>query len=148
MKKVTIAAAALATVGILTYFVLNIWFKPTIELIGISSDSIVSLQDTLAVNIKFADRDGDIGDSVVGASNIYVEDTAYHVLQEFPILSRSATHTIAPVTGKLKVLVPLLPLLDTSFSRITKLKIHITDRWGHKSNEVTTPSIHLSKSGA
>jgi hypothetical protein len=148
VKRITIAVAALATVGLVVYFILNIWLQPTIELVGISSDSIVSLRDTLAINLKFNDRDGDIGDSLIGTSNIYVEDTAYHVLQEFPILSRSATHTMAPATGKLKILVPLLPLLDTSVSRVTKLKIHITDRNGHKSNEVITPSIHLSKGGA
>lgn len=123
----------------------ELWLKPSIELTGISTDSIVSLKDTLAVNLKIYDRDGDIGDTINGNSKIYVEDTAYHVFQEFPILSMSATHSIAPIAGKIKLLLPLLPLLDTSFSRITKLKIHITDRGGHKSNEVTTPPIHLSR---
>jgi hypothetical protein len=75
-----------------------------------------------------------------------LEDTAYSVSQQIPILIRPCSHSLGPVNGKLKVLVDLLPLLDTTMQRTTRLKVYITDRKGHKSNVVETTAIRLSRS--
>lgn len=147
MKRFLLVVICLFALGLATYWVAGVILKPSIQYIGISSDSIVSMADTLIIDLKFEDIDGDIGDSVGSLSNVYIEDSAYNVVQEFPIVTNSATHTIGSVSGKLKVQVNLLPLLDTCVDRIVKLNLYITDRKGQKSNSIKTPAIHLSKRG-
>ncbi len=145
MKKGAIIFSILTVVMVAAYFASDQWLRPSIELMKLSSDSIAAMKDTLAIELRFEDRDGNIGDSSIGQSKVFLEDSAYKVVQEFPITISSGSHTFGPVTGKLRVLVDLLPLLDTSIERTTRLRIYITDRSGHKSNTVETPVIHLSK---
>ena len=145
MKKVAIVLSGFCVLLAAAYFVFDQWLKPSIELIKVSSASVVSMRDTLAIELKFWGRDGDIGDSSIGQSKVFVEDSVYKVVQEFPIITGSYNHTFGPVTGRLKVLVDLLPFLDTSVQRTTRLRLYITDRGGHKSNIIETPNIYISR---
>lgn len=142
-KAVTVIVLLALAAG--AFVAVDARWKPSLQLVGISSDSIVAMRDTLRLSLRFEDSFGDVGDSVKGLSSVYLEDTACHVIQDFPIVIRPSDHSLGPVFGKLKVLVDLLPLLDTSVQRTTKLKVYITDRRGHKSNTVETPEIHLSR---
>src|ERR1700722_8561572 len=80
VKKTAIIFLVLVFLVIIAYFVSDQWLKPSIELIKISSDSIVSMKDTLSIVLKFEDRSGEIGDSVKSSSKVFIEDTAYNVV--------------------------------------------------------------------
>lgn len=133
--------------------------EPFIEFVGISKDSLdqgLFEEDSLVVVFRFEDGDGDIGrDAQAPANNVFFTDRRTGQLDNaygIPAIPQEGAGN--GVEGEVRIVLystcclypdgadpctvnPSFPLDSVSYD------IYMTDRAGHRSNTITTPSIVL-----
>lgn len=116
---------------------------PKIELLGISSDTIVEFDDVLVISIQYSDGDGDIGFEDPDINSIFVRDARLEEYDGFYIGPVAPPDQEIPVTGTLNIEFPALFLFGTGASENTRFYVYLVDRAGNESNEVITPTVTI-----
>lgn len=116
---------------------------PKIELLGISSDTIVEFEDVLVISIQYSDGDGDIGFEDPDINSIFVRDARLEDYDGFYIGPVAPPDQEIPVTGTLNIEFPALFLFGTGATENTRFYVYLVDRAGNESNEVITQTVTI-----
>lgn len=119
---------------------------PEIELVSISSDTIVEFEEFLDIVLSYKDGDGDIGFEQTNQYALFVRDIRLEEFDGFylgPILPPGVS---APITGTFNVDFPDLFIFGNSDTETTHFEIKLVDRANNESNIIMTPEIVIVKS--
>jgi len=116
---------------------------PKIELLGISSDTIVQFEDVLIISIQYSDGDGDIGFEDPDINSIFIRDARLVDYDGFYIGPVAPPDQQIPITGTLNIEFPALFLFGNGPSENTRFYVYLVDRAGNESNEVITPTVTI-----
>ena len=119
--------------------------EPSIELVEVSSTSLIEFQDLLYVTIRYTDNNGDLGTESPDQYSLQVKDSRlagpdwYHVAPLAPIGQN------IKIDGELKLKLNKMFILGNSSHETLTLTLKIQDRAGNWSNELVSPAITISK---
>jgi hypothetical protein len=133
--------------------------EPIIEFISLSKDTLrqgVFMEDSLTVEFRFQDGDGDIGRDDQGPENniFFIDERTGTLDNTFGIPAIPDEGAGNGVEGVVKILLfstcciytdgtdPCMPNPNVGFDTI-QYRIYITDQANHKSNEILTTPIIL-----
>ena len=118
---------------------------PEIELVSISSDTIVEFEDLFEIVINYKDGDGDIGFEESNQNALFVRDIRLEEFDEFyigPILPPGES---APIIGTFNIDFPSLFIFGSTDAELTRFEIKLVDRANNESNTLLTPEIVIVK---
>lgn len=116
---------------------------PQIELLSISSDTIIEFTDVLVISIQYSDGDGDIGFEDPDINSIFIRDARLEDYDGFYIGPIAPPDQTVPITGKLDIEFPSLFLFGNGSAESTRFYIYLVDRAGNKSNELITQNVTI-----
>jgi len=132
---------------------------PSIEFLSVSKDTLLQglfMEDSIFVRFSFQDGDGDIGrnDQAVENNVFFIDERTGTVDNTFGIPAIPEEGAANGVEGEIRILIfstcciysdgvdPCMPNPTIPFDTV-QYRIYITDRAGHKSNEILTSPIIL-----
>jgi hypothetical protein len=114
---------------------------PEIALVSIGPGTVLQFEDRVTLRFSYKDGNGDLGQTDPDAYTLWVKDSRLSTADGYHIPPLAPPDTEVPIQGELEVeLVPLF-LLGNSGQETMTYTFHITDRAGHRSNELVTSSI-------
>lgn len=119
---------------------------PFIELVELSSDTIIQFEETLVITIKYYDGDGNLGFEETDQYALFVRDIRLSEFDGFYLGPILPPNEIAPITGTLDVEFPNLFIFSNADSETTRFEIKMVDRAMNESNVLTTTEILIKKS--
>ncbi len=114
---------------------------PQIELLEIGPETVREFQDSLVIQLKYTDGDGDLGGIHPDSSNLFVIDKRIDVPFEFRIQELVPGGEEVPITGIINIVIQNLFLTGSGSSEAATFEIYAEDRAGHRSNTVETGVI-------
>lgn len=118
---------------------------PEIELVGISSDTIVEFEGVLVIKIKYRDGDGNLGLEDPDRNSIFVRDARLQDYDGFYLGPIAPLGEEIAISGELDIEFPSLFIFGSSESETSRFYVYIQDRDGNQSNEVITPDVTIVK---
>ncbi len=116
---------------------------PEINLVGISSDTIVEFEDVLIITIEYRDGDGNIGFEDPDINSIFVRDARLEDYDGFYIGPIAPPGEEVPIQGELSIEFPALFLFGSGDTENTYFLVYMIDRDGNRSNEIETPIVTI-----
>lgn len=116
---------------------------PEIELVSISTDTVVQFSDILIITIEYRDGDGDIGQENPDVNSIFVRDARLENYDGFYIGPIAPIGTEVAITGQLNIEFPSLFLFGNGSAENTFFYLYLVDRAGNQSNEIITPTVTI-----
>lgn len=150
ISKIICRSGGLSSILILTVLIFSACTKeevakypvvPEIELIGISSDTIVQYEDVLNLRIGYKDGNGDIGFENPEEYALHVRDIRLEDFDGFYVGPLAPPGTNAPIQGELTIEFPSLFLFGNGDTELTRFQIKLIDRAGNESNLVETDFV-------
>lgn len=119
---------------------------PEISFSAVNTTSLVQYSSPLEFTISYQDGDGDLGENVDGVHNLFVKDVRNGLVYPYRIssLSPPGNEKVA-IKGTLKVKFEPVALTDSVNAQTAVFEIYLTDRAGHVSNTVSSPSITVTR---
>ncbi len=114
---------------------------PSISIAGLSTSSVKALSDTLTINIKYTDGDGDIGFENADSAVVYVTDNRFPLTMSYHVPPLSPTGTAVSITGTLPVVVKNIILQNGTVAENANFSIKLRDRAGNWSNTAVTGTV-------
>ena len=117
--------------------------QPSIELLEVSSDTIIEFQQSIDLLIRYEDGDGDIGHPDADQNSLFVKDArleredAYYVAPIAPVGSEVS------ITGTLRLQLDNTFLLGNADVETTVFSLYLVDQAGNQSNTIETPPITI-----
>ena len=118
---------------------------PEIELVSISSDTIVEFEEFFDIVLSYKDGDGDIGFEQSNQNTLFVRDIRLEEFDGFYLGPILPPDVAAPVIGTFNVDFPNLFIFGNASSEKTRFEIKLIDRANNVSNIITTPEIVIVK---
>lgn len=115
--------------------------SPSIELVSIGPSTVVELQDSIQIVIRYEDGDGDLGENTPDAKNYYLVDERIDLEYRFRIRELVPNSASVPIAGTLVLTLPNTVITNGSTSEELTYSIWIVDRAGNQSNTVTAGPI-------
>ena len=118
---------------------------PHIELLEVSTDTIVEFQQNISIKIQYEDGDGDLGHPDADQNSLFVKDArlakedAYYVAPIAPVGSEIS------ITGTLNLILENTFLLGNADEETTIFTIYLVDQAGKQSNIIETPPITITR---
>jgi len=114
---------------------------PEIEFVSVTPSNMVEYQDSLVFTISYRDGDGDLGEDVTGAENLFLTDSRNDVTYKFRIPQLAPDNANIAIQGNLNVTLSSTAILDGSASQSFNYSIYVVDRAGNQSNTVTSSTV-------
>lgn len=119
---------------------------PEIALLSAGPNAVVQFEERVVLRFSYKDPDGDLGQDDPDAYTLWVKDSRLSTADGYHIPPLAPPGEQLSIQGELEVeLVPLF-LLGNSGQETMTYTFHITDRAGHRSNEVVTSPIVITDS--
>ena len=118
---------------------------PQIELIGISSDTIVQFVEAIDIRIKYKDGDGDLGNSNPDIDGIFIKDQRLEKEDSYYLAPLAPETAKVSIEGILNIEIAPPFLLGNGTKELTNFEIYLIDRAGNKSNVIQTGVITILK---
>jgi hypothetical protein len=118
---------------------------PSIELLGLSHDTIRQYQDVMTISLEYTDGDGDLGFIEPDRYALFIRDKRLDDFDGFFIGPLAPPDTLVPIRGILNVEFPNLFIFGNSTQESTDFEIKMIDRAGNESNLLTTKTILITK---
>jgi hypothetical protein len=119
--------------------------EPVISFVSISPASAMQYTDPVTITIHYEDGDGDLGENKDGVKNCFVTDNRVGVTYQFRIRQLAPLNANIPISGNLNIELGGQVMTDSSASQQASFTLHVADRAGHVSNDVTTSVITIHR---
>lgn len=101
--------------------------------------------DDITLFVNYQDGDGDIGFGDADSAVVFVTDNRDDILFTFHVPPLTPDGVEVAIQGTLEVVVENVILLNQSgLAETTSFTVHLIDRAGHLSNEVTTTQLTIN----
>ncbi len=119
---------------------------PSISYLSSNFLTVKEFKDSLKITIQYEDADGDIGDDSKTVNNIFLVDNRDQTKLNFHVSRISSSANAFKAKGALEIQVGKV-FINTlgAISEQLSYKVYITDRGGNKSNEITTPTVTITR---
>jgi hypothetical protein len=114
---------------------------PSISIVNLSATSVKALSDTLTINIKYTDGDGDIGFENADSAVVYVTDNRFPITMSYHVPPLNPTGTTVSITGTLPIVVKNIILQNGSVAENATFSVKLRDRAGNWSNTAITSTV-------
>jgi hypothetical protein len=118
--------------------------EPSIEFLSITPSSMIEGQQTIVIDIKYTDGDGDLGENNPDIKNMFVTDSRLGITYSFRIQELAPRGQAIPITGTLNTNIGTVFITDNSAQQTANFSLYIVDRAGHASNTVTTSPVTIN----
>ncbi len=118
---------------------------PKIELIAVSSDTIVQFKDSLNIRIYYEDGDGDIGNADPDINSIFVKDARLEGEEAYYVAPITPDGAEISITGTLNLILGTTFILGNADQEKTTFTIFLIDKAGNQSNSIETGPITILK---
>ena len=119
--------------------------SPKIELVAVSSDTIVQFQDSLSIIIRYEDGDGDLGNDNSEINSLFVKDARLEKEDEYYLAPIAPTGSEVSITGTINLILGKTFILGNAPQEQTTFTIHLVDQAGNQSNTIQTNPITIIK---
>jgi hypothetical protein len=119
--------------------------KPIIEFLNINSDTFMEFKDSVVIMIGYSDGNGDLGYENADLTSVFIRDSRLENYDEYYLKPLSPPKSKIPISGKLKILLPPLFILNPGIQENTRFEIYLEDKSGNRSNIVFTPIVTIVK---
>lgn len=118
---------------------------PSIELVSVNTTQMVEFQDSLIIMVSFKDLNGDLGRQNPDDNSLYIKDLRLPNADYYHIPPITPEDLEFKTRGTIRIVVPTLFLLGNGGDETTVLTIKVKDQADHWSNEISTPTITITK---
>ncbi len=118
---------------------------PEIELVEISSDTIIQYEDVLYLRIGYKDGNGDLGFENPDEYALHIRDIRLEAFDGFYVGPLAPPDANAPIQGELSIEFPSLFLFGNGDTELTKFQIKVIDRAGNESNLIETDFVAITR---
>ena len=118
---------------------------PRIELLEVSSDSIVQFQDNLNIRISYEDGDGDLGNEDPDINSIFVKDARLQNIEGYYVAPIAPVGSNVSIKGTLNLILEKTFILGNADEEKTSFDIYLIDQAGNQSNTIETDPITILK---
>jgi len=116
---------------------------PKIDLLTVSTNEVIEFRDTLIIEIKYEDGDGDLGNANPDINSIFVKDARLSQADEYYLGPLAPEDAQISITGTLELRLSPTFIFGNGTSESTTFDIFVKDRMGNESNVITTESIMI-----
>ncbi len=117
--------------------------EPLIELLSVSSDTLVQFTDQLVLRIRYQDGDGDLGHPDPDINSFFVKDQRLEVADEYYLGPLAPEDAAVPIQGELDLVLSRTFILGNAQTETTVFTVYLVDRAGNESNTIETGAITL-----
>lgn len=114
---------------------------PKISNLEVFPDTVVEFADTVLITFDYVDGNGDLGNFDPNINSLSVKDSRLENADWYHIQPLSPIGSNVSIQGKLTVKLNNLFLIGNSNMEALTLKVQITDREGHESDELISGEI-------
>lgn len=119
--------------------------EPEIRIISVEPTTVKEFVDQLVVVLEYQDGDGDLGFEHPDSLSLRVLDNRLTAPDWYHVPPRAPLGEDLPIQGTLEFQINSTFILGSAQQETTTFTIQIKDRAGNWSNEVTTPTITITK---
>ncbi len=119
--------------------------SPKIELVDVSSDTILQFKDSLNIRIYYEDGDGDLGNADPEINSIFVKDARLESEEAYYLAPVTPDGAEASITGTLNLILGTTFILGNADQEKTSFTIFLLDKAGNQSNTIETGPITILK---
>ena len=119
--------------------------SPKIELLDISSDTILQFQDNLMVQFSYEDGDGDLGNADPDINSIFVKDARLEREEGYYVAPIAPVGAEISIRGSLNLILEKTFILGNAAQEKTTFSIYLVDQAGNQSNTIETGPITIIK---
>lgn len=116
---------------------------PKIEILDLSSDTIVQFQDNLNIRISYEDGDGDIGNENPDINSLFVKDARLEKEDAYYVAPIAPVGAEISITGTLNLILEKTFILGNADQEKTTFTIYLVDKAGNQSNVIETNPITI-----
>ncbi len=117
--------------------------QPKIELLEISSDTIIEFQQSISLKIQYEDGDGDIGHPDPDQNSLFVKDARLANEDAYYLAPIAPVDAGVSITGTLNLILENTFLLGNADQESTIFTIYLVDQAGNQSNVIETTPITI-----
>ena len=132
-------------VGCTTDEVQKYSITPEIELLSVSSDTIIQYEDVLYLQIGYKDGNGDLGFENPDQYALHIRDIRLEAFDGFYVGPLAPPGANVPIQGELTVEFPSLFLFGNGNTELTKFQVKLIDRAGNESNLIETDFVAITR---
>ena len=114
---------------------------PEIALVSAGPNTVLEFDDAVTLRFSYKDGNGDLGQDDPDAYTLWVKDSRLNAADGYHIPPLAPPGEELPIQGELEVELVALFLLGSSGEETMTYTFFITDRAGHRSNEIVTTPI-------
>jgi hypothetical protein len=114
---------------------------PIISILSISADTVVQFKDSLIIELRYEDRNGDLGNIDPDINDLEVKDSRLNTADYYHVKPLSPDGTSLFIKGTLRIKLNQLFLLGTGNSESAQFTFKLTDRAGNSSKEIKSDPI-------
>jgi hypothetical protein len=114
---------------------------PVIALLSVSADTVVQFKDSVIIELKYADKNGDLGNIDPDVNDLEVKDSRLNTPDYYHIKPLSPEGTSLFIKGTLRVKLNQLFLLGTGNNETVQFTFKLKDRAGNSSKEIKSDPV-------
>jgi hypothetical protein len=119
---------------------------PSIKFVSLTPNPAVKDSSPVKITIECTDGDGDVGENVPDAKNLFVTDSRNNVTYAFRISQLAPNDAGVIIRANLNInLNPQGFVDDNNTTETVTYSVYLKDRAGNSSNTITTPSLLINK---
>lgn len=114
---------------------------PAIEFVSITPASANQYTDSVTIQIKYTDGDGDLGQNDATVTNCFITDNRIGIVYNYRIKQLAPDNS--PITGLVNLELGGQGITNNTSSQNVTYTVYVVDRAGHQSNSITTSAITI-----
>ncbi len=116
---------------------------PSIELLEVSSDTIIEFQQSIDLLLRYEDGDGDIGHPDSDINSLFVKDARLEREDAYYVAPIAPVGADISITGTLRLKLDNTFLLGNADVETTIFTLYLVDQAGNQSNTIETQPITI-----
>jgi hypothetical protein len=114
---------------------------PIIALLSISADTVIQFKDSVIVELKYSDKNGDLGTMDPDMNDLEVKDSRLNTPDYYHVKPLSPEGTSLFIKGTLRIKLNQLFLLGTGNTETAQFTFKLKDRAGNSSKEIKSDPV-------